>query len=310
MKKKMTNTRGLRTIGYGVVGLLSVSIIVGMAVGISKSAVFNPEGSIAHQQKTLMIFTVMLGMLVVIPVFIMLFLFAWKYRESNKKAKYRPNESGNRLLETLWWGIPIVIILILSVVTWVSSHELDPYKTVASNNKPIRVQVVALEWRWLFIYPDYGVASLSEVRFPEKTPINFELTADAPMSAFWIPKLGSQTYAMSAMSSSLSLQADHPGVYRGSNTNINGTGYSKMTFNAVVSSSSDFQSWLKTTHKAEPLDMSIYAQLSKQSSDNSVRYFSLSDKNLYNDIMSKYMQHEQSTSSTDSMNMNNDGMTH
>ena len=136
----------------------------------------------------------------------MLFVFTWKYREGNsKKVKYTPDVSGNHVIEALWWGIPTLIITILAIVTWVSTHDLDPYKKLDSATKPITIQVVALQWKWLFIYPDQEIATINEVRFPEKTPVNFRLTADAPMSAFWIPNLDSQTYAMNGMMSQLNL---------------------------------------------------------------------------------------------------------
>src|SRR4051812_406278 len=154
--------------------------------------VLNPQGDIARQQRNLIAFTTALGMTVVVPVFIMLGLFAWKFREGNHKAKYRPEWDGNTWLEVIWWGIPILIILILSVVTWRTSHDLDPYKALDSKVKPVEVQVVALQWKWLFIYPEQKIASVNLLQIPEKTPINFTITSDAPMNSFWIPSLGSQ----------------------------------------------------------------------------------------------------------------------
>lgn len=293
---------------YGLVALAAIATTVLFVYLASQTAIFQPAGTIARQQKDLIIFTTLLGMIVVIPVFIMLFWFAWRYREDNTKAAYHPEESGNRYLETLWWGIPIVIILILSVVTWVSTHQLDPYKTVASDNQPIRVQVVAMQWRWLFIYPDFGLVTINEVRFPEKTPVNFELTADAPMSAFWIPKLGGQTYAMSAMSARLSIMADEPGTYRGSNTNISGKGYANMNFDAISQTDSDFSKWVDTIKQSPPINLASYNVLAEPSDDYGVHYYSLADNNLYNDIMSKYMdggmKTETDTSATDHSGMN------
>ncbi len=188
--------------------LILVIVILGsyLLLNGKNIAVLNPQGIVADKQMSLIIFTTLLGMVVIIPVWIMLFLFAYKYRASNTKAKYTPDVEGNRFIETLWWGIPIIIILVLSVVTWFSSHDLDPYKQLQSDKKAITIRVVAMQWKWLFIYPGQGVASVNEVRFPAGTPVNFELTGDAPMSAFWIPNLGSQIYAMNGMVSKLSLQ--------------------------------------------------------------------------------------------------------
>jgi cytochrome o ubiquinol oxidase subunit 2 len=273
-------------------------------------AVLNPQGIIASQQKDLIVFTLLLSSVVVIPVFLMLGIISWKYRETNTKARYTPDEDGNRWLETLWWGIPILIIGVLGVVTWVSTHQLDPYKQIASNVKPITVEVIALQWKWLFLYPEQGVASLNELRMPVGTPVNFEITADGPMSALWIPKLGSQTYAMTGMSSKLSLRADKVGEYRGSNSNINGTGYADMNFLAIaMPDRKSFDSWTESIEKNEShknLEWSSYPELAKQSRANKVTYYRLQDSGLYNKVMQKYMSsghsmNEEGTSSHDHM---------
>lgn len=275
-------------------------------------AVLNPQGVIADKQLELIVFTTLLGMVVIIPVFIMLFYFAWKYRASNKRAKYTPKASGNHLLEAIWWGIPIIIISILSVVTWVSSHDLDPYKPLSSQVKPIKVQVVALQWRWLFIYPELGVASMNELRFPEKTPIDFQITADAPMSAFWIPNLGSQIYAMNGMTSKLSLEADRVGSYRGSNSNISGEGYADMHFQAIAMTTKDFNQWVKTAAGSNKhLDRSTYGEIVKATRNREIIYYMLHDKSLYYSVLAKYMDHS-SMSGNDSgtMDMNHEGIAH
>jgi len=304
-----------------IVFVLLVVVIVGLGLFLllngKNIAVLNPQGVIAGKQKDLIIFTTLLGMFVIIPVFIMLFTFAWKYRESNEKSKYTPEVGGSRWLETIWWGIPILIIAVLSVMTWYSSHDLDPYKQLTSDTKPIRVQVVALQWKWLFIYPDQGVASVNELRFPEKTPVNFEITADAPMSAFWIPNLGSQTYAMNGMTSKLSLEADKIGEYRGSNSNINGKGYAGMNFKAIVTSRQDFEQWARNIFTPEDhldLMMSSYEELVKPSTKDPVKYYMLHDPRLYDKILEKYMQHGDNESSDsmheDTMVHDHEGMTH
>ncbi len=292
------NTKSFLTPGRIIVGVLFALIIVGLAGWLLLRGVnipvLNPQGPVAEQQKGLIIFTLLLSMIVVVPVFVMLGIISWKYREGNAgKAKYTPNADGSRWLETLWWGIPIVIIGILSVVTWVSTHQLDPYKPLASGVRPITVQVVALQWKWLFLYPEQGVASLNELCMPAGTPVNFELTADAPMSAMWIPSLGTQTYAMTGMNSKLSLMADHPGEYRGSNSNISGTGYADMNFKAIaMSSRKAFDDWanaIKADDKHDHLDRGAYDELAKPSRGNPVTYYHLHDVNLYTEVMEKFM---------------------
>ena len=236
-----------------------------------------------------MIFTVALSMIVILPVFVMTALFAYKYREGNTKAKYTPEVEGNNVIEAVWWGIPILIISVLSVVTWFSSHDLDPYKSLDSNKQPLRVQVVALQWKWLFIYPEQGIASVNEVRFPAGRPVNFELTADAPMSAFWIPNLGSQTYAMNGMTSKLHLEADAPGEFNGSNTNISGEGYAGMNFKAIATTEKDFTLWAKNLSQSDRhLDWAEYEKLAKPSKKNPVTYYMLHDSELVKKIVTQY----------------------
>ncbi len=284
----------MRTVYKVVAIVIAVLGIFGIAYILLHGAnipVLQPKGVIADKQLQLIIVTTLLGMIVIVPVFVMLFAFAWKYREGNKKAKYTPNADGNKWIEALWWGIPIIIITILSVITWVSTHDLDPYKKLESTERPIKVQVVALQWRWLFIYPEQGVATINEVRFPEKTPVEFELTADAPMNGFWIPSLGGQVYAMAGMSSKLSLMADSVGEYNGSSSNISGEGYAGMSFKAISMKKTEFDLWARTsTKKAERLDWEKYDQdLVSPSKEQGVRVYSLFDAELYNKIVMKYM---------------------
>lgn len=292
--------------------LVTAIIVVGtwLLVRDANVAVLNPQGVIANQQRDLIVFTSLLSIVVVIPVFVMLGVIAWKYREGNKNATYTPDEEGNKWLEVLWWGIPILIIGVLSVVTWVTTHELDPYRPIASNTPAVKVQVIALQWKWLFIYPDQNIASLNELRIPARTPVDFEITADAPMSSFWIPSLGSQTYAMNGMSSKLSLMADKPGTYRGSNTNINGEGYADMNFNAVaLKDRAAFDSWVASVKDDEShhhLDEGVYEQLEKPTKKDPVTYYHLHEKALYTEVMQKYM----SSHSSESNATSHEGMSH
>lgn len=290
-KKLLTPLRVI----LGSLCLLALAVLgFGLLMQGREIAVLNPQGIIAAQQKDLMIFTLLLSVIVVVPVFTMLGLFAWKYRATNTSATYTPDAEGNKWLEMLWWGIPILIIGVLSVVTWVSTHQLDPQKTIASNEKPLTVQVVALQWKWLFLYPEQGVASVNEVHMPVGVPVNFQITADGPMSAFWVPNLGTQVYAMSGMSSRLSLQADNAGRYRGSNTNINGKGYAGMTFTAVAVSKDEFTKWAaatagKSDKRGDHLDWTRYQQIAKPGKNSPVAYYHLHDADLYSKVIQKFM---------------------
>ena len=176
-------------------------------------AVLEPKGFIGVKEKDLIITSVLLMLIVVIPVFGMTIFFSWKYREGNPKAKHAPNWEHNAIAEYCWWGIPFIIITCLAVITWKSSYDLSPFKPLKSDQKPITIQAVALQWKWLFIYPEQEIATVNYIKFPVNTPIHFEITADAPMNSFWIPQLGGQIYAMPAMRSQLNLIADEKGIY-------------------------------------------------------------------------------------------------
>jgi len=254
--------------------------------------VLSPAGEVADQQRNLFIFTISLISLVVIPVFVMLGVFAWRYSEKNKKAKYDPSFTHSVVLESIWWGVPIAIIGVLSVVTFQTSHSLDPYRKIVSEQETVNVQVVALQWKWLFIYPELGVASLNQLPIPEDTPISFTITADAPMSAFWVPALGSQIYAMSGMNSQLNLIASQQGDFRGYATNINGEGYSDMKMTVHSWSQKKFDAWVVDTKANKPdLDITEYERLAKPSENNEELAYNLADDQLYSTILNKYMSH-------------------
>ena len=294
-RKKKSRWPWLIVGGLLLVVVISIVSVIIMLQGVD-IAVLNPQGAIASAEKDLLLFTLGLSAVVVVPVFIMIGAFAWRYREGNTKARYTPDNDSNKWLEGLWWGIPIVIISILSVVTWVSTHQLDPYKSLKSDEKAITVQVVAMQWKWLFLYPDYDIASVNVLKIPVGVPVDFHITSDGPMSAFWIPSLGSQIYAMNGMSARLSLIADNPGEYRGSNTNISGTGYADMNFMVeTLDTRDEFEKWAATVRGGDEhnhMDEGSYQKLAVPSSTNVPQYFHLHDANLYAKVMNKYMHHE------------------
>lgn len=253
-------------------------------------AVFASEGHIADRQRELIYFALLLSLVVVVPVFVLLGIIIWRYRASNTKAKYSPHLDGNRALEFIWWAIPSVLIVILSVVTWRASHELDPYKPLTMNAKPVTVQVVALQWKWLFIYPEEGIATVNYLQVPEKTPINFQITSDAPMNSFWIPQLGGQVYAMSGMNTKLHLIADHVGTYDGSSANISGEGFASMRFKVDSRTATDYHTWTQQIRAASPnLTAKSYDELAKPSKFAPVTYYGSVEPNLYDTIVMKYM---------------------
>lgn len=255
--------------------------------------VLDTHGTIANQQRDLILVVFGLGMLVVIPVLTMLFVIAWKYRAGNTKATYDPEFNSHLGLEVLWWGIPCLIIIVLAVITVISTYALDPYKKLESNVEPVNVQVVALEWKWLFIYPDKDIATLNYLNIPENTPINLTITSDAPMNSFWVPALAGQVYAMSGMSTKLHLMADTVGSYRGSSANISGDGFADMTFKVNSMSRVDFSKWAtESVNSKTILDSARYASLAKQSKNDGDITYMLMNNDLYNEIVMKYMSHD------------------
>ncbi len=282
-----------------IVGLmvLTVATLIALFFYAQTGVVMNPAGSIAASQRDLIILAVALMAIIVIPIFILLFFFAWKYRAQNKNADYRPDWDHSNALEAAWWGIPTIIIGVLAVVTWQSSHALDPYRPIESEKKPIKVQVVSLQWKWLFIYPEQKIASVNYLRLPEDTPINFELTSDAPMNSFWIPALGSQVYTMSGMSTKLHLIADKTGIYHGSSANISGEGFAGMTFNVEATSKKSFDIWARSVRSsAHTLDSLDYTELTKPSRNHPETTYALANAGLFDSIVHKYMHPPATTS--------------
>ncbi len=267
--------------------------------------VLNPQGIIASKQRDLLFIATLLMLIVVIPVFALTFFIVWRYHENNQKATYRPNWGHSRILETIWWLIPFLIIVVLAIITWKSSHELDPYKPLESHKKPVKVQVIALQWKWLFIYPDQRIATINYLRIPEKTPINFKITADAPMNSFWIPSLGGQVYAMAGMSTKLHLQADSKGTYNGVSANISGKGFAGMKFKVDSTSDADFNQWVNETKRLSgKLDMANYEKLVEPSENQPMQLFSLKQTDLYDRVVMKYMAHNNASEHQENTNHN------
>lgn len=272
--------------------LLLIGIVAASTLYIRKLniAVLNPKGMIGIKENDLIMTASLLMLIVVIPVFILTWFFAWKYRESNVKARHAPDWEHNYIAEYSWWGVPLVIIIILASITWKSSHELNPFTPIETDKKPLAIQAVALNWKWLFIYPEQGIATINFIQFPEQTPINFEITSDAPMNSFWIPQLGGQIYAMPAMRTKLHLIANEVGSYRGSSANISGEGFAGMVFTAKASSQEDFDQWVEMAKKSpNQLTLEEYDRLVQPSEYHPVASYVLMQEDLFDRIVMKYM---------------------
>jgi len=274
----------------GGIALLAI-IVAGIVLSRSNIPILQPAGPVAQKERNLMITAFSLSMIVVIPVYLLLVWFSLKYRHTNKSARYDPAFSHSRWLEGVWWAVPLAIISVLAVITWRSSHELDPFKPLVSNQPPLNIQVVSMRWKWLFIYPTENVATINYVNFPVNRPVNFEITSDAPMNSFWIPQLGGQIYSMTGMSTNLNLMASKLGTYRGLSANISGDGFAGMHFSVVASTQQNYQKWLAYVRdSSNKLDKPAYDKLSRPSSNNPPAYYALADSGLYSEIVSKYAE--------------------
>lgn len=259
----------------------------------SLSPLLHPKGTIGRNELELIYVALMLMLIIVVPVIIMVFTFAWKYRASNPNAKYDPGWHHSNKIEAVVWGIPIIIIIILATITWKTTHELDPFKPIEIQGvEPMTIQVVALDWKWLFIYPNQKIATVNFVEFPANTPIEFKITADAPMNAFMIPQLGGQIYAMAGMQTKLHLIADEPGDYDGRSVSFSGAGFNGMTFIARATQTHDeFNAWVDNVKQQNPavLDSTIYNELAKPSQYNVPQYFGSVEDDLFGNIIMKFM---------------------
>jgi cytochrome o ubiquinol oxidase subunit 2 len=254
-------------------------------------AVFQPSGLIAIEERNVFFFAAALGLSVIVPIVLAIFFIAWKYRADNPKAKYTPDWHANKKLEVFRWSLMCLVIGILAVVTVFVAHSLDPFTPLKSETKPITIQVVALQWRWLFIYPNQHIATINYAAIPEKTPVIFNLTADAPMNSFWVPQLGGQIYAMAGMSTQTHMMANTTGTFYGSSAEISGKGFANMRFAVQSMAPKDFNAWVNQIQNSpEKLTSRVYTQLAKPNEDSRQRSFTLDDNNLYNNIMMKYME--------------------
>jgi len=257
--------------------------------GNSRWAILDPKGPIAADEKTLILTAFGLMLIVVIPVIVMTFAFAWKYRASNQSATYTPKWDNSHLIEWIVWTIPAFIVLALGILVWRSTHDLTPEKPLVSTLKPITVEVVALNWKWLFIYPGQGIATVNQLMLPAGTPVTFHITSDSVMNSFFIPRLGGQIYAMAGMQTELNLLADTPGTYQGLNTQMSGEGFSGMHFEVRAMTPQEFQGWVNSVKKGQlKLDGMHLKQLEVPSENVKPVYFSGVAPMLFESILQKY----------------------
>ncbi len=262
--------------------LLTAGLLSGCAKGI-----LDPQGPVGEAQKTIIYNSMAIMLAIVVPTIIAILAFAWWFREGNTRARYRPEFVHSGQIELVVWSIPTLTIMFLGGVIWIGSHQLDPKRPLDPNLAPLQVQVVSLDWKWLFIYPEQGVASVNEVVIPSNRPIRFELTSSSVMNSFFVPQLGTMIYTMNGMATQVNLQADNPGEFLGLSTHYSGDGFSGMHFTVRSVNAANFDSWVQATKGKESpvLDRTAYTELAKQSED--VTPFTYRDvaKGIFNAVL-------------------------
>ena len=290
MGKRANKHREGRSIIFVVGIIASISAVVAYLLQGKDVALLQPKGYIAQQQLNLFLFTLLVLLAIGIPTLIIFYTFAWKYRETNTKVS-REMTHQSKFATLSMWAIPLFFMVALTTVLWPATHNLAPQKSLAEGeNQPLTIQVVALRWKWLFIYPNEKIATVNYVQIPNNTPVVFDMTADeAPMNSFWIPHLGGQLYAMTGHNNRLNLKATEIGEYTGKAAEINGDGFSGMTFTTRVSTADDYDKWVVDVRQnSPPLTTFSYQKLLVPTVNNDPEYFAYAQTDLYATILAKY----------------------
>jgi cytochrome o ubiquinol oxidase subunit 2 len=261
------------------------------------TVVLNPSGDIAAQQAHLVVVSTLLMLLIIVPVMFLICWFAWRYRKSNTAAEYKPDWDHSTKLELLIWGAPLLIIIVLGLITWIYTHLLDPYRPlsridenrpIAAGVKPLEVQVVSMDWKWMFIYPEQGIATVNELVTPVDVPVRFHMTSTSVMNAFYIPALAGMVYTMPSMETQLNAVMNKVGVYDGFSANYSGAGFSDMKFKYHGVTQADFDAWVaKTKASTSALTRAEFLALDKPTIKHPIMHFGSVDKGMYDLILNR-----------------------
>lgn len=248
------------------------------------------KGDVGLAQRELVVICVALMLVVVVPAIVMTFVFAWRFRAGNTRAHYWPDWAHSTRVEIVVWGVPLVIIAILAALVWTSTHALDPYRPLDIPGEPLHVEVVATDWKWVFIYPDLGIATVNQLNFPANRQLAFEVTSNSTMNTFFIPQLGGQIYAMAGMRTQLHLVANEPGRFRGMSGNYSGHGFSNMKFTATAMTDAQFEDWVDEVRRSpDTLGFEAFRRLAEPSRNDPVRHFSTVDPVLFKKIIDQFI---------------------
>ena len=268
-------------------------------LGGCSEGVLNPQGPIAFAERQILFNSLGIMLAIVIPTILATLGVAFWFRSSNSRAVYMPDFTYSGRLEMIVWSIPAMTVLLVGGVAWVGAHDLDPRRAITSAVRPVNVQVVSLDWKWLFIYPDQGIASVNHLTVPVGTPISFELTSSGVMNSFFVPQLGSQIYTMSGMATRVQLQADHPGTYPGLSAQFSGAGFADMRFSVDAVPADEFARWVTATRSTGPtLDAGTYADLAKPSEKVSPFTYRAIASDLFNRIVMSGTTPDETSQST------------
>jgi cytochrome o ubiquinol oxidase subunit II len=255
------------------------------------SGVLDPQGPIGASERLILIDSLVIMLAIVVPVILATIGFAWWFRASNTRATYLPNWAFSGHLELIVWAIPALVITFLGGIAWFGSQALDPYRPLPAATKPLEIEVVSLDWKWLFIYPEEGIATVNQLVLPVGTPVHFRLTSSGVMNSFFVPQLGSQIYTMAGMTTRLYLQSDHAGSYRGMSAQFSGDGFSDMYFNVEALPADKFSEWIEATRSVgAALNITTYADLAKPSSAVTPFTYRAVVPGLFNSVMVSQMQ--------------------
>jgi cytochrome o ubiquinol oxidase subunit II len=250
--------------------------------------ILDPQGPIGAADKTILIDSVAIMLAIVLPTIVAIFAFAFWFRASNTRARYLPNWEYSGRIELVVWSVPALTIILLGGVAWIGAHQLDPAKAVEGSAKPLTIQAVSLDWKWLFIYPDQRVATINTLTVPAGVPLRFELTSSSVMNVFFIPQFGSMIYTMNGMATQLNLRADRPGTFQGLSAHFSGDGFSDMHFDVHVVPSEQFSKWAQDASRAEKsLDELSYGEIAKPSMKSQPAVYRLADPQLFNSIVTQ-----------------------
>lgn len=257
----------------------------------SYMSVMDPVGPIGEEERNITLLTVILMAFVFFPILGMTIAIAWRYRSTSTKSAYTPDWDHSWLVEIFAWGGPLVILIILAVMTWISTHNLDPYKALESEKAPLRIDAVATDWKWLFVYPDQHVASVNEFAFPVDRPLEIHLTSNSVMNAFMVQRMGSQIFAMSGMETKLHLMSHETGNFDGGNYQYTGDGFAKMRFMARAMTEQNYQEWLSQARsQGQPMDLAKFQSFAQPSMAEDVAYFAPVQDNLFGKIINQFRE--------------------